>query len=176
MEDGSELRPPAPPPAPPPPPPPPPPPAEHITGNHHPWTSFNFMLKGESMRTNPYLQGAGHERLGTHDFCKTQLALIKAFEEDPNFRSWANVKGKHLRKEICEASAVLVQLDALIQKRTNGCGGEAKGEEKLVIFDLCSGKGFLSIMLAFKYPHAVRTPRSIAFPTDSRIEFSSYNV
>jgi hypothetical protein len=53
--------------------------------------SIDYFLEGESVKTNPYLRAFAASGLPT---------LMKS---DPNFFSWANIKGKVLRKEVAEA-------------------------------------------------------------------------
>lgn len=146
--------------------------------------SIDYLLEGESVKTNSYLRA----------FAASGLPSV--LKSDPHFFSWANIKGKVLRKEVAEASAAAARVPAAITKaRGLGCrgvGGESGGGgrsiggggspttscgaasdappevvvrdegerdglgdgEGIVFFDLCSGKGFTSILLAHRYPKA----------------------
>ena len=129
------------------------------------------------MRTNPYLRAFASS------------ALSETMRADPNYKSWANINGKVLRKEIAEASAAAARVPAAIAKARDGDargdGGRPRGRKNapaatptptaldatargdgddagdplgdgagVVIFDLCSGKGFTSLLLAHRYPKA----------------------
>lgn len=153
--------------------------------------SIDFLLEGESVKTNPYLRA----------FAASGLPTV--LKSDPHFFSWANIKSKVLRKEVAEASAAAARVPAAIAKaRGKGIGGGRGGSgenaytcgarggtgapatscsysygaasdapseavvrdldafdglgdgEGVVFFDLCSGKGFTSILLAHRYPKA----------------------
>lgn len=149
--------------------------------------SIDFLLEGESVKTNPYLRA----------FAASGLPTV--LKSDPHFFSWANIKSKVLRKEVAEASAAAARVPAAIAKaRGKGTGGGRGGSGKnayacgasgstgapttscgaasdaplevvvrddedfdglgdgegVVFFDLCSGKGFTSILLAHRYPKA----------------------
>ena len=151
--------------------------------------SIDYMLEGESVKANPYLRA----------FAASGLPGV--LKNDPHFFSWANIKGKVLRKEVAEASAAAARVPAAIANARRhrqheidqrcrdgdssssgggggGCGdttttttttsdddgggedGEARAAdvigdgEGVVFFDLCSGKGFTSILLAHRYPKA----------------------
>lgn len=83
--------------------------------------------------TNPYLQ----EFLGS-DLCR-------ALQSDPALASWANKRS--LKKEIIEGMATLHRIQEQLETETTV-------DDKLVFFDLCSGKGLLSIFLSKTYPTA----------------------
>ena len=130
--------------------------------------SIDYLLEGESIQTNPYLAAFAAS------------GLPEVLRSDPNFFSWANIKGKVLRKEVAEASAAAARVPAAIAKTRRGrhdatagdMGGGAEGHRGavsddagpssdglgdgtgMVFFDLCSGKGFTSVLLAHRYPKA----------------------
>jgi hypothetical protein len=68
--------------------------------------------------------------------------------KNEKFHSW--LRKKSLVKEIEEATACLRQIERVMKKRRER---EDDGEG-ITFVDLCSGKGFLSIVLSFKYPKA----------------------
>jgi hypothetical protein len=130
--------------------------------------AIDYLLEGESVRTNPHLRA----------FAESTLPDV--LRDDPNFKSWASIKSKSLRKEIAEASAAASRCPRAVAKAlearrdmasmentredTTNDGSDASpsvtGTDPLgdgtdvVFFDLCSGKGFTSVFLAHRYPKA----------------------
>ena len=114
-------------------------------------TSMDFLLAGKSVKVNPYLRAFAAS------------GLPERMRGDDNFSSWTNIKGKVLRKEIAEASAAASRIPRAVAKARGMPAAAADGTgaddplgdgEGVVLFDLCSGKGFTSIFLAHKYPKA----------------------
>ncbi len=70
----------------------------------------------------------------------------REMQTDERFRSWT--KKKSLVKEIDEAMACKKQIERILQR------DGIDGREGLTFVDLCSGKGFLSIVLSFAFPNA----------------------
>ena len=130
--------------------------------------AIDYLLEGESVRTNPHLRA----------FAESTLPDV--LRDDPNFKSWASIKSKSLRKEIAEASAAASRCPRAVAKAlearrdmasmentredTTNDGSDASpsvtGTDPLgdgtdvIFFDLCSGKGFTSVFLAHRYPKA----------------------
>ena len=116
--------------------------------------AIDYLLEGESVRTNPHLRAF------------SESTLPDVLRDDPNFKSWASIKSKSLRKEIAEASAAASRCPRAVAKaleaRREGSvvTGSTSGTDPLgdgtdvVFFDLCSGKGFTSVFLAHRYPNA----------------------
>jgi hypothetical protein len=114
-------------------------------------TSMDFLLAGKSVKVNPYLRAFAAS------------GLPERMRGDDNFSSWTNIKGKVLRKEIAEASAAASRIPRAVAKARGVPAAAADGTgaddplgdgEGVVLFDLCSGKGFTSIFLAHRYPKA----------------------
>ena len=107
--------------------------------------SIDYLLEGESVRTNAHLRA----------FASSTLPDV--LRTDPNYRSWASINSRSLRKEIAEASAAAARIPpAFAKARGLPLGpedplGDGAG---VVIFDLCSGKGFAALFLAHRYPRA----------------------
>ena len=70
----------------------------------------------------------------------------REMQTDERFRSWT--KKKSLVKEIDEAMACKKQIERILQR------DGINGGEGVTFVDLCSGKGFLSIVLSFAFPNA----------------------
>ena len=129
--------------------------------------AIDYLLEGESVRTNPHLRA----------FAESTLPDV--LRDDPNFKSWASIKSKSLRKEIAEASAAASRCPRAVAKAiearreraqpANSREGTNDGSDvsscapgtdplgdgtDVVFFDLCSGKGFTSVFLAHRYPKA----------------------
>jgi hypothetical protein len=118
--------------------------------------AIDYLLEGDSVRSNPHLRA----------FAESTLPDV--LREDANFKSWASIKSKSLRKEIAEASAAASRCPKAVAKaldarrdapRASPSGRVTpQGEDPLgdgtdvVFFDLCSGKGFTSVFLAHRYP------------------------
>ena len=114
-------------------------------------TSMDFLLRGESVRSNPYLRAFAAS------------GLPEVMMADDNFSSWTNIKGRVLRKEIAEASAAASRIPRAVAKARGlpaaaadgTCADDPLGDgDGVVLFDLCSGKGFTSIFLSHRYPKA----------------------
>jgi hypothetical protein len=90
---------------------------------------------GTTPQENPYLR---------QFICTDALTLIQTHEA---FRSWRSQSAKTLRKEISEGLAACVRTQQLL--------GLVDDQRNLCLFDLCSGKGMLSILLANQFPKAV---------------------
>ena len=107
--------------------------------------SIDYLMEGDSVRTNPHLRAFAASR------------LPEVLRSDPNYRSWASIKSKVLRKEIAEASAAANRIPPAVAKARGldlALGDPLGDGDGVVIFDLCSGKGFTSILLAHRYPRA----------------------
>ena len=75
-------------------------------------------------------------------------ALRRAMARDPAFDSMA--RHRNVKKEITEAHGALAQVRRAL--RTRGGGGE--DGDGLVLVELCSGRGFVSLVLADAFPKA----------------------
>ena len=76
--------------------------------------------------------------------------LCVEFQEKAEWRSWAwSKKTSQLKKEIVESYAVAKNVDVVLAAMQRA-GRERS--EKVVFFDMASGKGFTSIVLAKKFP------------------------
>jgi hypothetical protein len=74
-------------------------------------------------------------------------------EDDPAFDSMA--RHRKVKKEITEAHGALVQVRRALRARGDGAddGGDGDGDG-LVLVELCSGRGFVSLVLADAFPKA----------------------
>lgn len=131
-----------------------------VTGNRRPYAALDFLLASTSVQTNPYIAA----------FAKTPF--VRALQEDSrydNLRKFTNIK-----KEVTEASAAIAQIRRCIARLRIGEGVDDENVdsdnddddrtddsikkfhdgEGLALVDLCSGKGFLSTMLAWEFPKA----------------------
>ncbi|MDB9924939.1 SAM-dependent methyltransferase [bacterium] len=123
--------------------------------------AIDYLLEGESVKTNPHLRAFAAS------------TLPHALRHDINYKSWASIKSKALRKEIAEASAAAQRIPRAVKKaqdarrggvydRIDATEGDTPSTSQpddplgdgtgCVFFDLCSGKGFLSLFLAHRYP------------------------
>ena len=74
------------------------------------------------------------------------------FQEKAEWRSWAwSKKTSQLKKEIIESYAVAKNVDVVLAALR---AGKTNASKKVVFFDMASGKGLTSIVLAKKYPNA----------------------
>ena len=94
------------------------------------------MLEGESVKTNRHLARFAAAR------------YLPALLANPALDGMLRIKGRSLRKELIEAYVVVEALEQrVLVDRQNG--------QQLVIIDLCCGKGFLSIVVAYEFPACV---------------------
>lgn len=98
--------------------------------------SVEYLLEGESVKTNRHLA-----RFAASSYLSTLL-------DDEASTALLSRSSRSLRKEIIEAYAVLEQVEDALRD-----AGEMHGSPSTLI-DLCSGKGFLSVVLALEFPAA----------------------
>ena len=115
---------------------------------HAPMRSVEYMLAGESVKTNRHLA-----RFAATPFLPRLL-------NEPAFAAILNKKSKMLRKEITEAYVCIEALEAEYDF-TRGRDGKISRRDGPVpvmlppptaVVDLCCGKGFFSLLLALEYP------------------------
>jgi hypothetical protein len=99
--------------------------------------SIDYLLAGTTVRTNPRVKA----------FVETHVDLVRRLREDSTWASWANVHGRTLRKEIAESMAAC----GLAERELRRGGWRATTEteddgRRVVVFDLCSGKGFSAVV------------------------------
>ena len=119
-------------------------PAEPTT--HHTRTSkraVDWLLEGSSVTTNRHLK-----RFAAAPYLQRLLA-------EPSCDALLRRKSKALRKELIEAYAVIEAIEANL----------LDGTQPALFVDLCSGKGFLALLLALEFPSA----RVVAVDSDKRI-------
>jgi len=86
-----------------------------------------------------------------NEFVRTRLCESMRFSDD--FLSWR--RKSTFVKEIDEAYACLYRVREIMQKRErSGRNSSDECDDKVRFIDMCSGKGFLSLLLAFEYPRA----------------------
>lgn len=73
--------------------------------------------------------------------------FINKMRADPSFRRLLN--HNKLEKEMNESYMVYKQMKSLLKKI-----GKSSDDEDIVIFDMCSGKGFTTVLLALHFPKA----------------------
>lgn len=100
-----------------------------------PWRAVDWLLSGQSVAKNRHLS-----RFAAAPYLQRLL-------DAPEFSLMLNRSSKHLRKEIIEAYAVVDVVEAAL---TTHCRGSTSPPAAFV--DLCSGKGFLSTVLALEFP------------------------
>lgn len=128
--------------------------------------SVDFLLTGESVKRNRHLA-----RFAASPYLPALLA-------DPALDGLWRRKGGSLRKELIEAYVVIEALEqhVLQQPSRNKYSGPLHENKTQttpgngVVIDLCSGKGFLSVIVGYEFPQAVvRSPikliSSLAQPT-----------
>jgi hypothetical protein len=98
--------------------------------------SVEYLLEGESVKTNRHLA-----RFAASPYLSVLL-------EDAASTALLSRSSRSLRKEIIEAYSVLVQVEDALR-----CVGEANSPPPTLV-DLCSGKGFLAVVLALEFPTA----------------------
>jgi hypothetical protein len=104
--------------------------------------SIDYIIDSRDVQTNKYLK------------LFVESDLCKEFKENEEFRSWAwSKKTSQLKKEIIESYAICKHVREEVKKvLTNNKNEHRTKKKKCVFFDLCSGKGFMSIILAREYP------------------------
>ena len=115
--------------------------------------SIDFLLAGESVKSNRHLA-----RFASASYLPALLA-------DPALEGLWRRKGNSLRKELIEAYVVVEALE----KRVFQCPGvncstgpaTTRRNAHGVVVDLCSGKGFLSVIIGYEFPKAVVLLQSI---------------
>jgi len=116
-----------------------------------------------------------------HTCCHTDNLYLKRFDSDffkrlrqPEFKNLHN--SSHLKKEITESQAVLHAVERLMADKRFGEGGIAPAD--VIFFDVCSGKGFNSLLLSFRYPTSsivmIDNDTSIKFPHLSTLTNTSF--
>ena len=110
--------------------------------------SVDWLLEGTSVTTNRYLR-----RFSRAPYLRRLLA-------EPSCDALLRRKSKALRKELIEAYAVIEALEAHL----------LDGRQPAVLVDLCSGKGFLALLLACEFPSA----RVVAIDSDTRIRIEHF--
>eukprot|EP01119_Soliformovum_irregulare_P021194 TRINITY_DN7009_c0_g1_i1.p1 TRINITY_DN7009_c0_g1~~TRINITY_DN7009_c0_g1_i1.p1 ORF type:complete len:298 (-),score=59.22 TRINITY_DN7009_c0_g1_i1:3-896(-) len=73
--------------------------------------------------------------------------FLPQIRADINFYSILN--HKQLKKEMTESYSIYRQVKKLIKQI-----GDQTSKKEIVLFDVCSGKGFSSILLSFRFPNA----------------------
>ena len=118
---------------------PPPPPSADAPAPRAKKTALDYMLGGNSVKTNGYLAAFA-----------SNAPLLRALRSDEAYASIIRTHG--LKKEITEASAALNRVKRCIERLTShdtsAGGAKRKDGAGLCFVDLCSGKGFLSMLLA----------------------------
>lgn len=94
--------------------------------------SIDFLLEGQSVHTNARLSRFA------------RAPFLDAWRNDPSCSSLLNRKSKSLRKEIIEAYAVVEQIEKIVQNKS----------DPIMIIDVCSGKGFFSLLAAHEFPNS----------------------
>lgn len=111
---------------------------EGVDAKSSSWRSIDWMLRGESIKIQPYL---------------------KAFAEAPwlpelldrrGCTSLFNKRGKNLRKEVTEAFGMVNAARRALAKV-----GTAQNNDGVVVIDACCGKGFGSLVLAQMMPDSI---------------------
>lgn len=124
---------------------PPPPPSADAPAPRAKKTALDYMLGGNSVKTNGYLAAFA-----------SNAPLLRALRSDEAYASIIRTHG--LKKEITEASAALNRVKRCIERLTShdtsAGGAKRKDGAGLCFVDLCSGKGFLSMLLAWEFPKA----------------------
>ena len=113
--------------------------------------SVDFLLAGESVKRNRHLA-----RFAASPYLPALLA-------DPTLDGLWRRKGGSLRKELIEAYVVIEALEQhVLQQRSRNKTSGPLHETKLqatpgngVVIDLCSGKGFLSVIVGYEFPQAI---------------------
>ena len=101
--------------------------------------SIQYIIQSRD-KENEYLKG----------FINSDLCV--EFQEKAEWRSWAwSKKTSQLKKEIIESYAVAKNVDVVLAALR---AGKTNASKKVVFFDMASGKGLTSIVLAKKYPNA----------------------
>lgn len=121
------------------------------------WRSIDWLLKGESVQTQPYLR----------EFAAAQW--LQGLLENPGCASMWNVRGRSLRKELTEAFGVLHACRRALAKLDTGRPARDTARPA-VIFDLCCGKGFASLVLALSMPESL----VVAVDTDPSMDLSHF--
>ena len=96
------------------------------------------------------IQSRDKENEYLKEFINSDLCV--EFQEKAEWRSWAwSKKTSQLKKEIIESYAVAKNVDVVLAALR---AGKTNASKKVVFFDMASGKGLTSIVLAKKYPNA----------------------
>ena len=96
------------------------------------------------------IQSRDKENEYLKEFINSDLCV--EFQEKAEWRSWAwSKKTSQLKKEIIESYAVAKNVDVVLAASR---AGKTNASKKVVFFDMASGKGLTSIVLAKKYPNA----------------------
>lgn len=107
--------------------------------------SIDYLLAGTTVRTNPHVKA----------FVEHHVDLVRRLREDATWASWANVHGRTLRKEIAESMAACGLAERELIR--GGWRAEEEGDgrrqqqQRVVVFDLCSGKGFSAVVASRRF-------------------------
>lgn len=107
--------------------------------------SIDYLLAGTTVRTNPHVKA----------FVEHHVDLVRRLREDATWASWANVHGRTLRKEIAESMAACGLAERELMRggwrATTEEGGDGGRRQRVVVFDLCSGKGFSAVVASRRF-------------------------
>lgn len=103
-----------------------------------PWRSIDFLLRGETVKTNKYLR----------EF--TAAPWLQGLVKAPECANLLAVRGRSLRKELTEAFAAL----AAVRRALGKLFPEGYSESDVRVVDICCGKGFGSLITALSMPQA----------------------
>lgn len=129
--------------------------ADDVPPRRSAWRSVDWLLQGGSVQENPYLR----EFAGA--------PWLQEVLDAPDCASLLNVRGKSLRKELTEAFGVLSACRRALRKL-----GFEPGAPGVNIVDLCSGKGFASLVMALSLPSA----RVLAVDANRNMELAHFRL
>lgn len=104
---------------------------------------------------------ARFDATNAHEASFSRSRLCAALRDDPALDSMA--RHKRLKKEITEAHAALAQVRRALRGH-----GDLGGGERLTFVELCSGRGFLALVLGDAFPRA----RIRMIDNDTRMDIS----
>jgi hypothetical protein len=106
-------------------------------------------MRGGKKSIHYIIESRDKENKYLKEFIGSELCV--EFQEKAEWRSWAwSKKTSHLKKEIVESYAVAKSVDAVLAAMRAG----TRKSKKVVFFDMASGKGFTSVVLAKRFPNA----------------------
>lgn len=108
--------------------------------------SIDYLLAGTTVRSNPHVKA----------FVERHVDLVRRLREDATWASWANVHGRTLRKEIAESMAACGLAERELIRGGWRAAMDAEGDgggrrQRVVVFDLCSGKGFSAVVASRRF-------------------------